>query len=86
MLAVGQHHAPDGELVHFAEGFADDCESVMADLAIGSEVVGTDQVAWIDLASIDELVDLDGSRRVQRDVFELVLRDLDEGVYRPCTP
>ena len=49
-------------------------------LPSGTQVVGTDQIARIDLAAVDELVDLDGARRFQRDVLELLLRHLDEGV------
>ena len=49
-------------------------------LPSGTQVVGTDQISRIDLAAVDELVDLDGSRRFQRDVLELLLRHLDEGV------
>ena len=80
VLTVGQHHATDRDLVHLADGFADHREGVVADLAVGSQVVGTDQIARIDLASVDELVDLDGARRFQRDVLELLLGHLDEGV------
>ena len=80
VLPVGQHHAPDRDLVHLADGFADDGEGVVADLAVRHQVVGTDQISRIDLAAVDELVDLDGSRRFQRDVLELLLRHLDEGV------
>ena len=49
-------------------------------LPSGREIVGTDQIARIDLAAVDEFVDLDGPRRFQRDVLELLLRHLDEGV------
>ena len=49
-------------------------------LPSGTQVVGTDQIPRVDLAAVDELVDLDGSRRFQRDVLELLLRHLDEGV------
>ena len=80
VLAVGQHHASDRDLVHLTDGFADDGEGVVADLAVRHQVVGTDQIPRIDLAAVDELVDLDGSRRFQRDVLELLLRHLDEGV------
>ena len=80
VLAVGQHHASDRDLVHLADGFADDGEGVVADLAVRHQVVGTDQIPRVDLAAVDELVDLDGSRRFQRDVLELLLRHLDEGV------
>ena len=34
VLAVGQHHASDRDLVHLADGFADDGEGVVADLAV----------------------------------------------------
>ena len=80
VLAVGQHHPSDRDLVHLADGFADDGEGVVADLAVRTQVIGTDQIARIDLAAVDELVDLDGPRRFQRDVLELLLRHLDEGV------
>ena len=52
----------------------------MAHLSVRYQIVGTDQISRIDLAAVDELVDLDGSRRFQRDVLELLLRHLDEGV------
>jgi hypothetical protein len=58
----------------------------VAHFAIGPQVVGTDQVAGIDLAAVDELVDLDGPRRFQRDVLELLLRDLDERVLVDRVP
>ena len=80
MLAVGQHHAPDRDLVHLADGLADHREGVVADLAVRTQVVGADQVARVDLAAVDELIDLDGPGRFQRDVLELLLGDLDEGV------
>ena len=80
VLAVGQHHAPDGDLVHLADGLADDREGVVADLAVRHQVVGADQIPRVDLAAVDELVDLDGPRRFQRDVLEFLLRHLDEGV------
>jgi hypothetical protein len=34
----------------------------VADLAIGPEVVGADQIAGIDLVALDKLVDFDGAR------------------------
>ena len=62
MLAVGQHHATDSDLVHLANSLADDREGVVADLAIGSRVVGPDQAARVDLVALHELVDLDRAR------------------------
>jgi hypothetical protein len=63
-----------------ADGLADHREGVVADLAVGHEIIGADQIARIDLGAVDELVDLDGARRFQRDVLEFFLRHLDEGV------
>ena len=80
MLAVGQHHAADRDLVHAPDGFADHRKRIMADLAVGDEIIGTDQIAVVDIGLGHELVDLDGMGRFQRDVVELLLRDLDVGV------
>ena len=80
VLSIGQHHTADRDLVHLTDGLANDGEGVMADLSVRHQVVGADQISRIDLAAIDELVDLDGSRRFQRDVLKLLLRHLDEGV------
>jgi hypothetical protein len=52
----------------------------VADLAVRAQVIGADQIAGVDLAAVDELVDLDGPRRFQRHVLQLFLGDLDEGV------
>jgi hypothetical protein len=56
VLAVGQHHPSDRDLVHLADGLANHRESVVADLAVGTQVVGPDQVAGVDLGLVDELV------------------------------
>ncbi len=66
------------DLVHFPDGFADHREGVVADLAVRTQILRPDQISGIDLAAVDELVDLDGSRRFQRYVLELFLRHLDE--------
>ena len=51
--------------------FADHRKGVMADLAVGPQVVGSDQVTGIDLLALDELVDFDGARRLRRKLFQL---------------
>jgi hypothetical protein len=58
VLAVRQHHATDRDLVHFADGFSDHGERIVADLAVGAKVIGTDQVARVDLRLFNELVDV----------------------------
>ena len=77
MLAVGENHAADRHLVHFPDGFPDHREGVVTDLAVGTQVVRTDQIARVDVGLVDELVDLDGPRRLQRQLLELLLGDLD---------
>src|SRR5438105_7997763 len=64
----------------FTDRFADDGEGVVTDFAVRHQVVGTDQIPRVYLAAVDELVDLDRSRRFQRDVLKLLLGHLDEGV------
>jgi hypothetical protein len=49
----------------------------MADLAIRREIVGSDQVARVDVGPVDELIDLDRPGRIQRQLLELLLGDLD---------
>jgi hypothetical protein len=46
------------------------------DLAVWTQIVRP--VARVDDVLVHELIDLDGSRRLQRDLLELLLRDLDE--------
>ena len=59
---------------------ADDSECVVANSPVRYQVVGPDQIPRVDLAAVDELINLDGSRRFQRDVLQFLLRHLDEGV------
>ncbi|MCA1534760.1 hypothetical protein I6F21_19710 [Bradyrhizobium sp. NBAIM03] len=77
MLAVGQHHPTDGDLVHLSNVLTDHGQGVVADLAVRALAVGADQVAGIDVGPVDELVDLDGTCRFERDLLELLFRDLD---------
>ena len=61
-------------------GFPNDREGVMADLAVWAQIVGADEISGIDLGAVDEFVDLDRPRRFQRHVLKLLFGDLDEGV------
>jgi hypothetical protein len=80
VLAVGQHHAADRHLVHLADGLADHGKGIVSDLPVRTEIVRTDDVAGVDFVPLDELVDLDGPRGLERDLLELLLRDLDESL------
>jgi len=77
VLAVGENHAADRDLVQLPDGLPDHREGVVTDLAVGTQVVRTDQIARVDVGRVDELVDLDGPRRLQRQLLELLLGDLD---------
>jgi len=46
-----------------AIGFPDDGKRVVPDLAVGTQIIRPYEISRIDLAAIDELVDLDGPRR-----------------------
>ncbi len=76
MLAAGENHAAERYLVHGSNGFADHGIGVVADFAVGDDVVRPNQVQVIDLAARNKLVDLNGAGRLHRDIFELVLADL----------
>jgi hypothetical protein len=69
VLAAGQHHPPDRDPIHLADRFADHGKCVLPDLAVWTQVVGADDVSGIDLVPGHELVDLDGARGFQCDVF-----------------
>src|SRR5258705_5185125 len=78
--AKRQDHTTDGDLVHLADGLADQRRTRrdrLCRLAAGSR---PDQVARVDVGLVDELVDVDGPRGFQCDLLELLLRNLDEGV------
>jgi hypothetical protein len=74
VLAVGQHYPSDRDFVHLPDGLPDHGERVMAYLAIRPQAEGARQVTGIDLAAIDELVDFNRARGLQRDILELLHR------------
>jgi hypothetical protein len=86
VFAVGQHDAADCDITHFSYGLSDHRKGVVSYLPIGAEVVRPYQVARIDLAAVNEFVDLDGARGLQRDLFELLLGDLDELIVFELVP
>ena len=80
-----QHDPSDRDHVHFGNGIANDREGVLSNLAIGSDVVGRVDIAVVDLAARNELIDFDRPgafdlHGVDLLVFDnevLTLRDLD---------
>jgi hypothetical protein len=80
VLAVSQHHPPDRYHIHLPDSLPDHGEGVVANLAVRTEIVGADNVAGVDFLALHELIDLDGPRGFQRDMFEFFLGHLDVGV------
>ena len=56
--ASTEYHPSDGDLVHLTDGLADHREGVVADLAVGHQIIGTDQIAVVDIGLGTKLVDL----------------------------
>src|SRR5579871_5813871 len=78
MLAVGQNDAGECNPVLVLHGVADDGEGIEADLAVGSDIVGTIEIALVDLRLRHKAVDVDGVRAFDLDCFQLLLIDLDK--------
>ena len=66
VLAVGEDDARDCDLVHRADGLADHGEGIVADLAIGDDVVWPHQVQLVVVGLRHEFVDVDGARALKR--------------------
>ena len=77
MPIVGKDDAGERHLVERADGLADHCECVMANLAGWHDIVGRHQIEVVDLASRHEFVDLNGAGGFQRDVLKFVLGDFE---------
>jgi hypothetical protein len=50
----------------------------MADLAVGPQVVGANQIARVDLTAVDKLVDLNRVGGFQCNDFEFLLRRIQD--------
>jgi len=86
VLSVRKDDAADSNHVHAADGFPDDREGVVPDFPVRNEIIGPDEIAWIDVALGNELVDVDGTGGFEGDVFQLVLRYLDVGIGIDLVP
>jgi hypothetical protein len=64
----------------FADSLSDDCVCVVAHLSVRHEVVGADEVARIDIALWNELIDFDGACGFERDILQFVLRHFNVGI------
>jgi hypothetical protein len=61
VLAARQYNATDRDHIHIADGLADDGKSVVTDFAVRDEVVRPDEIARVDAALRNELVDVNRS-------------------------
>jgi hypothetical protein len=73
VLTAGQPHAADSHHIHVADSFPDNGEGVVPNFPVRNEIIGPDEIAWIDLALGNELVDVDDTGGFECDVFQLVL-------------
>jgi hypothetical protein len=80
VFKASQHNPADRDHVHVADGLADHRKGIVSDLAVGTKVIRSDDVAGIDLLALHELVDIDGARGLQRHVFKLFLGHFDVAV------
>src|SRR5262245_64038773 len=77
MLTARQHDAADGHHVHLLDDVTDDGERVLANLAVRSEVIRTDQIKIVDLSARNEFIDLDRARDLDGDRLDFLVTDLD---------
>src|SRR5262245_23803079 len=70
VFEVREDDSPNRDLVHLADRLPDHREGVMADLAVRPQIVGADQIAWIDVFAVNELVNLDGPRRLRSELLK----------------
>ena len=80
VLAVRQYDPANSDHVHVADGFADNRKGVVSNFAVGDQIVGTDEIAWVDAAFGNKLVNVDRAGGFQGDVFKPVLRHFNVSV------
>ena len=73
MLPACQHDPAECHHVHFADGVTDDRKGILSDLTIRRDVVRRIDIALVDLALRNELIDVDGSRAFNLNGLELLV-------------
>ena len=56
VFTIGQHHAADRDFVHLPDGFTNDREGRLCRRG------AMERIRYLDLAAVNKLADLDGSR------------------------
>src|SRR5215468_4586702 len=75
VLPTCQHDAAERHHVHLADGVADDGKGILSDLTVRRDVVRRVDIALVDLAPRNELVDVDGARAFKLNALELLVFD-----------
>jgi hypothetical protein len=75
VLPAGEHDAAERHHVHLGNGITDDSKSILSDLTVGRDVVRRVDIALVDLALWDELVNIDGPRAFNLNGLELLVLD-----------
>jgi hypothetical protein len=75
VLPACEHDAAERHHVHLANGVADDGKGILSDLTVRRDVVRRIDIALVDLALRNELVDVDGPRAFNLNGLELLVLD-----------
>jgi hypothetical protein len=86
VLAARQDDAAYRHHVHVLNGFADNGKGVMPDLSVRHKIVRTDKITRVDARLWHKLVDVDRSRRLKSNVFQLILGHFNVGVSIDLVP
>ncbi len=87
MLARGEHHLAERHHAFLADRLADHGKGLLADFAVGHDVIGIAQIELVDLAARHEFFDVDDVLALDGDGFELFRLELDIfALGRPRSP
>jgi hypothetical protein len=75
VLTACEHDAAERHHIHLGNGATDDGKSILSDLTVGRDVVRRVDIALVDLAPRNELVDIDGPRAFNLNGLELLVLD-----------
>jgi hypothetical protein len=86
VLPACEHDPTERHHVHFADGVADDGKSILSDLTVRRDVVRRIDIALVDLAPRNELVDVDGARAFKLNGLELLVLDKEILAFADLIP
>src|SRR5215831_4007924 len=86
VLPACQHDPAERHHVHFANRVTDDGKGILPDLTIRRDVVRRVDIALVDLALRNELVDVDGPRAFNLNGLELLVLDKEILAFSDLIP